>query len=107
VRRSVSLVGVSPTSTRTIRAGSKVALVAQVTPAGAGAKLSFQLFRYDAARRTYVYGGSFGRTTDGSGKARLDWTPPGGRFYWRVLVLPSAEYANNVTPVYRWTVTSR
>jgi hypothetical protein len=107
VRRGVSLVGVSPTSTRTVAALTKVTLVAQVTPAGPGAKLSFQLFRYDSARRAYVYGGSFGRTADSAGTASVNWTPPPGRFYWRVAVLPSPEFANNITPLYRWTVTSR
>jgi hypothetical protein len=107
VRRGVSLVGVSPSSTRTVAALTKVSLVAQVTPAGPGAKLSFQLFRYDSARRAYVYGGSFGRTTDSAGTARVNWTPPAGRFYWRVAALPSPEFANNITQLYRWTVRSR
>ncbi len=74
VRRLVALVGVSPTTTRTVRAGSKVTLRAQVTPPGGGAHLSFRLYRYDATRRAYVYSRSFGRTTDPYGSASLAWT---------------------------------
>ncbi len=107
VRRQVALVGVAPSVTRTMVASSKVSLVARVAPAGPGAKLSFRLYRYDAARRTYVYYRSFGRMTDVNGQARLDWTASAGRFYWRVAVLPSPEYANNISPVYRWTVSAR
>lgn len=107
VRRAVTLIGASAESTRTVTAGATVSLVAKVTPSGPVAKLSFQRYRYDATRRTYVYGGSFGRTTDANGLARLDWVSSVGRYYWRALVLPSPEYANNITPMYRWTVSPR
>jgi hypothetical protein len=107
VRRVVSLVGVSPSTTRTVRAGSSVTLTAQVSPPGGGARLSFRLYRYDATRRTYVYSRSYGRTTDASGRASVTWLTASGRYYWRVAVLSSAEYANNVSPVYRWSVTTR
>ncbi len=103
VRRAVVLLGPGPATMRTAVARRPVTLVAQVSPAGV-AKVSFRLYRYDAARRAYVYAGSFGRSTDGVGRATLAWTPSAGRFYWRVAVLSSPEYANNVTAVYRWTV---
>lgn len=105
VRRLVALAGVLPSSIRTVPAGRRVTLTAQVAPAGTGARLSFKLYRYDAGRRAYVYAGSYGRTTGSDGRASLTWTAKSGRYYWRVAVLSSPEYANNISPVYRWTVT--
>jgi hypothetical protein len=81
-----------------------VTLTAQVGPTGPAATVSFRLYRYDAARRAYVYYRSFGRTTDANGRATLVWTPTAGRYYWRVSALSSAEFASNMSPVYRWTV---
>jgi hypothetical protein len=107
VRRQVELVGVSPDVTRTGLAGSVIRLVAQVLPAGGGARLSFRRYRYDAIRRAYVYSGSFGRTTDAQGRASLTWTAPSGRWYWRVAVLSSPEFANNISGVYRWSIAQR
>ncbi len=78
-------------------------LTAQVGPAGV-APVSFRLYRYDAARRAYVLSRSFGRTTDVLGRARLTWTPSAGRFAWRVAVSSTADYANNLSPLYRWSV---
>ena len=95
----------SSATTRTVRAGSRVVLTARVTPPGGGARLSFRLYRYDAVRRSYVYYHSYGRTTDAFGRASFAWVTAPGRYYWRVAALSSLEYANNVSPVYRWTVT--
>ena len=106
VRRGVSLVGVASARTRTTVAGTKTSLVAQVSPAIPIAKVSFQLYRYDTARRAYVYSGSYGRITDANGRAKLAWIPAAGRYYWRVAVLPSPQFANNITPAYRWSVSS-
>ncbi len=103
VRRKVVLLGPGAATTRTAVAGKPVTLTAQVTPAGA-ASVSFRLYRYDAARRAYRYAGSFGRTADATGRATMTWTPSSGRFYWRVAVLSTAEYANNLTAAYRWSV---
>ncbi len=103
VRRKVALLGPGSSVTRTAVAGRSVTLTAQVGPAGV-APVSFQLYRYDAARRSYVLSRSFGRTTDALGRARLTWTPSAGRFAWRVVVSPTADYANNATPLHRWSV---
>ncbi len=103
VRRKVALLGPGSSVTRTAVAGRSVTLTAQVGPAGV-APVSFQLYRYDAARRNYVLSRSFGRTTDLLGRARLTWTPAAGRFAWRLVASPTADYANNATPLYRWSV---
>lgn len=105
VRRLVELVRLSPTATRTVPAGRRITLTAQVTPTGGGARLSFRLYRFDLARRAYLYAGSYGRVTGTDGRATLTWTAKPGRWYWRVAVQSSLEYANNISPVYRWTVT--
>lgn len=103
VRRKVSLLGAGSATTRTAVAGRPVVITAQVGPAGV-ASVSFRLYRYDTARGRYVYVRSFGRTSDLLGRARLTWTPSAGRFAWRVAVASSVDYANNVTPLYRWSV---
>ena len=103
VRRKVSLLGAGSATTRTAVAGLPVVLTAQVGPAGAVA-VSFRLYRYDTTRGRYVYVRSFGRTSDLLGRARLTWTPSAGRFAWRVAVASSVDYANNMTPLYRWSV---
>lgn len=103
VRRGVTLLGPGPATVRTAAAGAAVTLTAQVNPGGP-AKVSFQLYRYDARSGAYCYAGSFGRTTGSNGRASLAWTPSAGHHYWRVAVLPSLEYANNTTPAHRWSV---
>ncbi len=105
VRRSVELVGLSGGSVRSVRRETAVRLVAQIGPAAAGVSVSFRLYRYDAVRRVYRYAGSWGRRTDSSGRASYTWPPASpGSYRWRVSVAPTPEYANNISPIYRWTV---
>ena len=104
VRRSVSLLGAGPTTTRTANVGRPVTITAQVTPAGV-TTVSFQRYRYDTRRGRWVYAGSNGRSTNEDGQASFIWTPPSaGRWYVRAAVLPSPEFANNISAVYRYTV---
>lgn len=103
VRRGVALLGSGPATVRTARAGRPVTLTAAVTPGGA-TTVSFRLYRYDATRGSYRYVGSYGRTTDAAGRASLSWTPGAGRYYWRVAVPSSVEFANNLTAAYRYSV---
>jgi hypothetical protein len=106
VRRSVVLVGRDRTVASRAKVGTPVTLVAAVGPASAGVSVSFRLYRFDTARRSWVYAGSRGRNTDSTGRARYTWSPPAsGSYYWRAAVLPTPEFANNVSPVYRWTAT--
>jgi hypothetical protein len=105
VRRAITLVGRSSTTTATASAGQRVTLLAQVTPATAGVHVSFRLFRYDSNRRAYRYAGSWGRSTATSGLASFSWMPSLGRYYWQVAVFPTPDYANNTTPAYRWSIT--
>jgi hypothetical protein len=105
VRRSVSLVGRSSSVVSRARVGASVKLTAAVSPAADGASLSFRLYRFDPARRTWVYAGSRGRSADSSGRASYTWSPPAsGSYYWRVVVAPTHEFANNTSPVYRWSI---
>ncbi len=104
VRRVVSLVGVPPSRTQSATAGRPLTLTAQVSPVGLPAHLSFQRYRWDAAHRRWVYAGSLGRVADANGRASVTWTPAAGQWYWRIASLPTPDYANNVSPVYRWSV---
>jgi hypothetical protein len=105
VRRSVGLVGASGGTVSRARVGRAVRLSASTAPATAGVSVSFRLYRYDTSRRAWVYAGSRGRTTDPGGRASCPWTPTtSGSYYWRVAVASTTDYANNVSPVYRWAV---
>ncbi|HXG40476.1 MAG TPA: Ig-like domain-containing protein, partial [Candidatus Limnocylindrales bacterium] len=106
VRRDVRLAGLDPSVTRRIRPGTTVSLTAEVAPRTGGVRLSFRLYRLDPATGRYRYAGSFGRVTNSDGRASLAWTPTrSGNYYWRVAVLPTVDYANNVSAVHRWRVT--
>jgi hypothetical protein len=106
VRRSVLLAGRSSSVVSRAKVSVPVKLTTAVSPAAAGAPVSFRLYRFDTRRRAWVYAGSKGRNTDASGRAVLSWVPLSpGAWYWRVAVAPTVEFANNTSPVYRWTVT--
>jgi hypothetical protein len=104
VRRAVGLAGRSSSTVGTTRPGGPVKLSAQVGPATAGLGVSFRLYRYDSARRAYVYAGSRGARTDGTGRASITWAPSVGKWAWRVSIGPTPGFANNLSPLYRWTV---
>lgn len=106
VRRSVALLGRNATVVSRARVGTTVTLTAVIAPPSAGVALSFRLYRFDAVRRAWVYAGSRGRSSDGAGRATLAWLPSSpGAYYWRVNAASTLEFANNVSAVYRWTVT--
>jgi len=105
VRRSVALVGRSTAVVSRARVGTAVKLVAAIDAPDARISLSFRLYRFDAVRRIWVYAGSHGRNTDTAGRATLAWTPTrAGSYYWRAWVASTDQFANNVSPVYRWSV---
>jgi len=104
VRRGIALLGRSPATNAAAHTGEQVTLTAQVTPALFGVHVSYRLYQYETSRRAYRYAGSWGRRSDVGGRSVLQWTPTAGRYYWRVAVLSTPDYANNTTPAYRWSV---
>jgi Bacterial Ig-like domain len=105
VRRTAVLVGKDSRVVSRGKVGVPVRLLAGTTPAAAGLSVSFRLFRFDASRRVWIYAGSKGRNTDSAGRATLTWTPSAsGSYYWRLAVPSTVDLANNMSPVYRWTV---
>lgn len=105
VRRSVVLAARDSASVSTARLGRAVNLTAAISPATAGVSVSFRMYRFDTLRRSWVYAGSRGRSTDTSGRATYPWTPSAtGSVYWRVAVASTTDFANNTSAVYRWTV---
>jgi hypothetical protein len=106
VRRSVGLVGVTSSTMAPARVGRSVLVVASIGPPAAGVSVSLRLYRYDASRRLWVFAGSRGRTSDATGRVSTTWTPTSaGSYYWRAVVASTVDFANNVSPVYRWSVT--
>jgi hypothetical protein len=105
VRRSVGLVGVSTSSVASVREGRSVQVVASISPPAAGVAISMRLYRYDTSRRAWVYAGSRGRTSDATGRVSTTWIPTStGSYYWRATVASKVDFANNVSPIYRWSV---
>jgi Bacterial Ig-like domain len=105
VRRTVLIPGHSSLVTASARVGRTTTIAATIGPPAAHVSVSFRLYRFDRLRRAWIYSGSLGRVTDATGQASLRWTPStAGSYYWRVYVASTAEFANGVSPVYRWTV---
>lgn len=105
VRRSVVLVGKSSSVVSSAKVGTVVKLVAATLPAASGLSVSFRAYRFDTARRSWIYAGSHGRNTDAGGRAAYNWIPPSaGSWYVRAAVASTAEFANYISVVYRWTV---
>ncbi len=105
VRRSVVLAGRSSSVVARANVGVPVTLTAAITPAAAGVSVSFRLYRFDAGRGAWIYAGSRGRSVNSAGRASYTWIPPSsGSYYWRASVASTAEFANNVSPVYRWSI---
>ncbi len=105
VRRAIAFVKASSSSVARATVGRPVRIVARVGPATPAASVSLRLYRYDAARHRWVYAGSRGRKSDASGRVSLTWTPTSpGAYYWRATVAATADYAANVSAVYRWSV---
>jgi hypothetical protein len=105
VRRSIVLIGRSSSSVSRATVGRSVALTAAASPAASGLSVSFRSYRFDVGRRSWIYAGSFGRKTDAQGRAALTWLPKtAGLVYWRAVVASTVDYANNTSPVYRWSV---
>jgi hypothetical protein len=106
VRRSVALLGYSTGATARTRVGRAVPLVAQISPVAAGVPVTFKLYRLSASTRKYVLVTSRNARTTTAGQVRSTWIPSSaGSYYWRVVAGSTVEYANNITPTYRWTVT--
>lgn len=105
VRRSVALAGRNSSVISRARVGSSVVLTAAVGPASAGVSVSFRVYRFDTGRRAWIYAGSRGRNTDAAGRATYTWAPPSsGSYYWRAAVASTADFVNNTSPVYRWSI---
>ena len=88
--------GVKTSAPASAVAGRVTRVTAAVSPAG-GVGVSFRLYRYDPVRRTYVYAGSWGRSTSASGVAVFNWTPRSGTYQWRVVVAGTPSYATNMS----------
>lgn len=105
VRRSIVLVGRSSASVSSARVGASVSIVAAIGPAAAGVPVSFRIYRFDRARQAWVYAGSRGRNTGANGRASFTWVPASsGSWYVRASVASTTDFANNISPVYRWSV---
>ena len=74
VRRSVQILGASPSVVRSGRVGSRIAVVAAVGPSAAGVRVAFRLERWSTTSRTWRLVGTLNRVDRrrGPGHRRLD-----------------------------------
>jgi hypothetical protein len=104
VRWWVVLSGRGPSIVRTGQAGKAITVQARIAPVSAGQAVSFQLYRFDAVRKAYVYAGSRGTKARADGTASISWTPSAGRWQWRATVPPSPFNANGMSRPYTWSI---
>jgi hypothetical protein len=105
VRWWLVLSGRGPAITRTGQAGTPIVVEARALPLLPGVGVSFKLYRYDSARRAYVYAGSRGTRTRADGTARISWTPSAGRWRWRVSVAAAPGVTAATSAAYTWSIT--
>jgi hypothetical protein len=106
VRRSVVLAGPGPSAVRTAQVGRSVSVVASIGPRSPGVRVTLTLSRWDAVRRTWVAVSRRSANSGVAGSVSTSWKPAStGSWSWRVAVASTPDYANNLSGVYRFTVT--
>ena len=104
VRRLVTVAGPSASTTRTAYASRTMIVKAVLGPAAPDVATTLRIYRYNAARRTYLLAGVQTRTSVG-GTAAFSWRPTiTGSYYLRATTPPTSLYANGVSSTYRWAV---
>jgi len=105
VRRSVQILGAPPSTVRSGRVGSRIAVVAAVGPPAAGVRVAFRLERWSTTSRTWRLVGTLNRTTDAAGRATVAWTPKGsGLHRWRATAASTLDYSTGASPWVRWSI---
>jgi hypothetical protein len=104
VRFRVTLVGRVAGTTKSTRVGAVQSLVAQVGPVTPGVVVTFNTYRWDTARRTWVLYVAARRTTNALGRATWSWTQRAGTWYVRATTAATHGNAAGISPVYKWRV---
>jgi hypothetical protein len=104
VRYLVTLAGLAPGVTGTARAGVVQPLLAQLAPAAHGVVVTYRLYRWDAAGKTWKLFVTARRTTNADGLARWSWAQRAGTWYLRATTDATASNAAGVSATSRWLV---
>jgi len=104
VHHQVSIVGLTPGTGVSAKAGTARPLQARVGPAMRGVVVSFRVYRWDAIARAWKPYVIARRTTDAQGVARWSWTQRTGKWYLRATTDFTALNAAGASSIYKWNV---
>jgi hypothetical protein len=87
------------------RVGSRVSLVATVSPVAGGVSVGFRLERWSPVSRSWRLVGTLNRITDASGHASVSWAPSGSALYrWRATAGWAPDYSTGSSSRVRWSI---
>ncbi len=104
VRRDLRLTASGATSGSS-RAGRRIVVAAAAGPPAAGLRVTFRLYRWTDATRTWRLVSTRSAATTAAGSAATGWAPTyPGRYRWRATVSGTAEYSTAYSGWVAWTV---
>jgi hypothetical protein len=104
VRPVLTLVGFTPSATRTSLVARTLTVVGQASPSENATPMTMTAYWYDPSKRAYVAVTTVKRAPV-AGKATFNWRPmKAGSWYLRVTSAASADYAAGTSSTYRWQI---
>jgi hypothetical protein len=104
VRRAVRL-NWSSSVVHAGRVGTRISIVATVSPVASGVGVAFRLERWSAVSRSWRLVGTLNRRTDVAGHASVTWVPSGSGLYrWRATAGWTPDYSTGSSPWVRWSI---
>ena len=87
------------------RVGTRVSIVATVSPGASGVAIGFRLERWSPVSRTWRLVGTLNRHTDAAGRASISWAPSGSALYrWRATAGWAPDYSTGSSSWVRWSI---
>jgi hypothetical protein len=87
------------------RVGTRVSIVATVSPVASGVAVGLRLERWSPVSRTWRLVGILNRHTDAAGRASISWSPSGSALYrWRATAGWAPDYSTGSSSWVRWSI---
>ena len=87
------------------RVGTRLSIVATVSPATAGVGVEFRLERWSAVSRSWRPVGTLVRRSDASGRTSISWAPSASALYrWRAVAGWTPDYSTGSSSWVRWSI---
>jgi hypothetical protein len=104
VRPVLTLVGFTPSATRTSLVARTLTVVGQASPAANATPMTMTAYWFDLSKRAYLAVTTV-RRAPVAGGATFNWRPmKAGSWYLRVTSAASADYAAGTSTTYRWRI---